>query len=143
LQALGQSVAHHALRVGGDVGKLGQEIPLAYFDVVDAEFVGHLVHQRLERRTRIDRAVAALCAARRQVRVDAPGVVLDRGDLVYAVQQLPGLDHRDDSVARRGTAFLRCRQVAGGEPAFTCNAELDGDLRVGTTEMRDEVYLAR
>ena len=121
---------------------MGQQIDAANGEGIEAEFGGHLVHQRLKGGARIDGAVAALGAAGRSVGVDAPAIMLDRRNVVDAVQQRAGIEDGDDAVARVGAAALHGLQVAGGQLAVPGHAELDGDLGLGPTAMGEKSLLA-
>ncbi len=143
LQALGQAVAEHVLRIHRAVRNLRQQVLLPHGQRIEAQFGRHVGEQRLEGGARVHRAVAALRAAGRQVGVDAPGVVLDGRDVVDAVHQRPGVEDGDDPVAGIGATGLRGLQRERGDAAVTLEADLHLHRRPGPAAVGEEGLLAR
>ena len=72
-------------------GRRLQKIGATHGEWVEPELARHAVEQTFEGMTRVDRPVPAHGAARRQIGVDAITIVLDRRNVVEALQQRAGI----------------------------------------------------
>src|SRR5450759_4582740 len=92
VEAFRQSVTVDHQVIHG-AGRSLQQIGASHGEGVEPEFAGHAVEQIFEGMARIDRTVPAHGATGRQIGVDAVTVVLDRGNIVEALQQRSGIEN--------------------------------------------------
>ena len=124
-------------------GRRLQQVGAPHRERIEPEFARHAVDQAFEGMARVDRAVPAHGAAGRQIGVDPVAVVLDRGNIVEALQQRAGIENGDDAVAGIGAAALHHLAFAGGDAPVLLHAELELDIGLRTRAMGDEGFLAR
>src|SRR5665811_356239 len=92
VEAFRQSVTVDHQVIHGACRRL-QQIGAPHGEGVEPQLAGHAVEQIFEGMARVDRTVPAHGAAGRQIGVDPVTVVLDRGNIVEALQQRAGIEN--------------------------------------------------
>ena len=137
VDAFRQAIALHHQVVLGEA-ELRHQVPAPDLERIEAQLLGHLVHQVLEGEAHVDRAVAAHGAAGRRVGEHAVAVVAHRVQVVDGIEHGAGIEDGDDAVAGIGPAPLHHLAVDGDDLAGLVHADFQARVGFGPAPVRDE-----
>src|SRR5271165_7449153 len=136
-----EAVAVHREIVQG-TRRRAQKIGAAHREGIELELARQAIEHAFESMARIHRAMAAHRSAWRQIGVYAIAIILDRRNVVDALQQRAGVEDRDDAVAGVSAAALHHFALAGRDAAVAQHSELQPDVGLRTRAMSEKILLA-